>query len=63
MQYHTIEQIGPKRSLTSHGFLLCRDVPIARTEMQLYGPGETPIEPGPPMWCASSASPRRYFTR
>ena len=46
MQYFTIEQIGPKRSRTPHGFLLCQDVPIARTGMQLYGPGETPIDPG-----------------
>jgi uncharacterized protein len=46
MQYYTVEAIGPKRSRTSHGFLLCQDVPIARTGLQLYAPGETPITPG-----------------
>jgi hypothetical protein len=46
MQYHTVETIGPKRSRTAHGFMLCQDVPIARTGMQLYGPDETPIRAG-----------------
>jgi uncharacterized protein len=46
MQYFTVEQIGPKRSRTAHGFMLCHDVPIARTGMQLYGPGETPVALG-----------------
>jgi len=46
MRYFTVEQLGPKRSRTPHGFLLCQDVPIARTGMQLYGPGETPIDQG-----------------
>jgi hypothetical protein len=45
MQIYTIEQLGPKRSLTPEGYLLCRDVPIARTGEQEYleqeiGPGE-----------------------
>jgi hypothetical protein len=45
MQIYTIEQLGPKRSVTPQGFLLCRDVPIARTGDQIYleqeiGPGE-----------------------
>ena len=45
MQIYTVEQLGPKRSLTPEGYLLCRDVPIARTGDQLYleqeiGPGE-----------------------
>lgn len=34
-----------KQSFDKDGFLLCRDVPVARTGIQLYGPGETPIEP------------------
>lgn len=46
MQFYTVEQIGPKRSLTPEGFLLCEDVPIARTGVQVYGPGETAITPG-----------------
>jgi hypothetical protein len=42
----TVEQIGPKRSKTPEGFLLCQEVPIARVGIMLYGPGEVPIEVG-----------------
>lgn len=45
--FYTTEQIGPKQSLTPEGFLLCEDVPVARTGMMIYGPNETPIEAGP----------------
>lgn len=45
--FFTVESIGPKRKLTPEGFLLCEEVPIARTGMMIYGPDETPIEPGP----------------
>ena len=38
------EQIGPKRSLTPEGFLLCHDVRIARTGVQEYGTNEVPVE-------------------
>jgi uncharacterized protein len=44
--FYTTEEIGPSRSLTPEGFLLCRDVPIARTGEMLYGPGEVPVSPG-----------------
>lgn len=40
------EQIGPTQSMTPEGFLLCRDVPIARTGVMVYGEGEVPVEPG-----------------
>lgn len=45
MQIYTTEKLGPKRSLTPQGYLLCKDVPIARTGEQIYleqeiGPGE-----------------------
>ena len=43
---HTVEQLGARQSLTAEGFLLCEAVPIARTGVLLYGPGETPIEEG-----------------
>jgi hypothetical protein len=33
-----------KQSFDKNGFLICRDVPVARTGVQIYGPGETPIE-------------------
>lgn len=35
-RYYTTERLGPKRSLTPEGFLLCTDVPLARTGPQVY---------------------------
>jgi hypothetical protein len=46
VQFHTTEKLGPKQSLTPEGFLLCLDVPLARTGMMIYGPNETPISAG-----------------
>lgn len=43
---HTVEQLGPNMSKLPNGNLLCANVPIARTGIMMYGPGETPIEPG-----------------
>lgn len=43
----TVEPIGPNRSLTPEGFLLCKDVPIARTGVMIYGAAEVPVEAGP----------------
>src|SRR5882724_8827320 len=37
---------GSKQSLTPEGFLLVRDVPIARTGEMIYGPGQTPLAVG-----------------
>lgn len=45
--FYTTEKIGPKQSLTPEGFLLCEEVPVARSGMMIYGPDETPIEAGP----------------
>ena len=47
MRFYTVQKLGPKRSLTPEGFLLCEEVPVARTGEMLYGPGEVPVEPGP----------------
>jgi hypothetical protein len=52
MRIHTTEKLGPKQSMTPGGFLLCRDVAIARTGEQIYhardfAPNPPPIEPGP----------------
>lgn len=41
----TLEQIGPKREITAQGYLLCRDVPMARTGDMMYGVGEVPVKP------------------
>lgn len=43
-KFYTTTQLGPKRSITPEGFLLCQDVPLARAGEMLYGPDETPIE-------------------
>lgn len=47
MRFYVTEKLGQKLGLTPEGFLLCRDVPIARTGTQIYGPGETPLDDGP----------------
>jgi hypothetical protein len=47
MRFYTVEKLGPKQSLTPEGFLLCEDVPLARTGEMLYGPGEIPVSTGP----------------
>lgn len=47
MKFFATQQLGPKRSLTPEGYLLCKDVPVARTGDMTYAPGEVPIAPGP----------------
>ena len=47
MLYYTDEQLGPTRSKTPEGYLLCEGVPLARTGIMLYMAGETPVEPAP----------------
>lgn len=46
LRFYTVEKLGDKRSLTPEGFLLCEDVPIARTGVMIYGPNEVPIQTG-----------------
>jgi hypothetical protein len=47
VRFYTAERLGPKQSLmAASGFLLCEDVPLARTGVQIYGAGEVPITPG-----------------
>jgi len=45
--FYTVEKIGPNREKTPEGYLLCKNVPIARTGMMIYGPDETPVKAGP----------------
>lgn len=40
--FYTVVSLGAKQSLTPEGFLLCEEVPLARTGEMLYGPGELP---------------------
>lgn len=42
--FYTTEKLSPKQSLTNEGFLVCHDVPIARTGVQLYSSDEVPID-------------------
>lgn len=39
-RYYTVSKLGPKRSLTPEGYLLCLSVPVARTGEMMYGEGE-----------------------
>lgn len=43
-RFYSVEQVGDKRTLTPEGFLICQDVPIARTGLMIYGPDELPID-------------------
>lgn len=43
--FYTTQSIGDTQEMTPDGFLLCRNVPIARTGSQLYAAGEIPVEP------------------
>lgn len=60
--FYTTEKLGPKQSLTPEGFLLCQDVPLARTGMMIYGPNETPIEAGPDGIVKIFREPEDVFT-
>lgn len=42
MKFYVTERLGPSRSLTPEGFLLCRDVPIARIGIMDYLEEELP---------------------
>lgn len=61
MRFYTTQKLGPKRSLTPEGFLLCEDVPVARTGEMIYGPGEVPVEPGPDGLIRISRTPDEVF--
>jgi uncharacterized protein len=46
-KFYTTEKLTGNLELTPEGFLLCRNVPLARTGSMMYGPGETDLEVGP----------------
>lgn len=48
-RFYTTENLGAKRSTTPEGFLVCQDVPIARTGVQLYLQDELMGEDGTPL--------------
>lgn len=45
-RFYTENALGPKRRFTPEGFLVCSEVPIARTGTLLYAAGEVPIDAG-----------------
>ena len=47
MQFQATERLGAVQSTTDEGFLVCDGVPISRTGILMYAPGELPIPPGP----------------
>jgi len=46
MRFYTVLKLGPNREITPEGFTLFRNVTIARTGEQIYGPGEVDIPAG-----------------
>ncbi|WP_011298543.1 DUF2213 domain-containing protein [Cupriavidus necator] len=61
MRFYTVQKLGPKRSQTPEGFLLCEEVPVARTGEMLYGAGEVPVDPGPDGLIRISRTPEEVF--
>ena len=60
--YAETNTLGSRREWTPEGFLICRDVPIARTGQQIYAPGEVPIEPGKYGLIVISRDPSEVFS-
>lgn len=47
MKFLAASKLGPKQGMTPEGFLLCEEVPIARTGTMKYRKGEIPVDPAP----------------
>ncbi len=45
--FYTTYSLGPNQSETKEGFLLCANVPVARTGAMIYAPAQVPVAPGP----------------
>lgn len=61
MPFYTVQRLGEKQELTNEGFLLCRDVPIARIGELLYADGEVPVEATPDGLIKINRSPGEVF--
>ena len=44
VEIRTVNSVGKTREVTPEGYLLCRDVAVARTGQMLYGAGEVPLD-------------------
>lgn len=62
MKVRTTARLGKSQELTPEGFLLCRDVAIARTGTLLYRDGEIPVEAGPDGIIRITRSAREVFS-
>ena len=47
MRFYEAERLGPNQSTTPEGFLICKDVPVAKIGDLVYAAGELPLEAGP----------------
>lgn len=43
-RFYTPQTLGEKRTITPEGYMVCHDVPIARTGTMLYAEGELPLQ-------------------
>ncbi len=60
-RFYTTVKLGPNREKTPEGFLLCRNVAIARTGDQLYGRNSTPVAVGPDGFAVVSREAEEVF--
>lgn len=61
MRFYTTLKLGPNREQTPAGFTIFRNVSIARTGEQIYGPGETDIESGDDRLVHITRTPEEVF--
>lgn len=59
--FYTSEDIGPKRKRTPEGFLICLDVPLGRTGVQMYSEKEIPLKGGPDGLIRVERTPEEVF--
>lgn len=60
-RFHTTTDRGFRTGRTPEGFLVCHDVPIARTGLQIYSPDEVPVKPGPEGYVRIERYPEDVF--
>lgn len=63
MYFYTREKLGPTRSKTPEGYLLCERVPIARTGHMIYGAEELSDESGKPVITPSESGVIKIFRK
>lgn len=61
MMYFAAEELSAHKARTPEGFILLSEVPIARCGTQIYGLGETTIEPGPDGYVHIDRKPEEVF--